>query len=47
MSMMSGKSLACGEAGCLLTDDREILERAVAFGHYERTTATAWAGATL
>lgn len=36
MSMMSGKSLAAGEAGMLCTDDREIFERAVAFGHYER-----------
>lgn len=36
-SMMSGKSLACGEAGMLVTNDREIYERAVAFGFYERT----------
>ena len=37
MSIMSGKSLACGEGGFLTTDDAEIYERAVAFGHYERT----------
>lgn len=37
MSMMGGKSFAIGEAGMLLTDDREIYERAVAYGHYERT----------
>lgn len=36
MSLMSGKSLAIGEAGILVTDDRAIYERACAFGHYER-----------
>jgi len=36
MSLMSGKSFAVGEAGMLATDDREIYERAVAFGHYSR-----------
>ena len=36
MSMMSGKSLATGEAGVLATDDLEIVERAIAFGHYGR-----------
>ena len=35
-SLMSGKSFAVGEAGMLTTNDREIYERAVAFGHYER-----------
>ena len=35
-SLMTGKSLAVGEAGMLTTDNREILERAIAFGHYER-----------
>jgi perosamine synthetase len=38
MSLMSGKSFAIGEAGMLVTDDREIYERAIAFGHYERFT---------
>ena len=37
MSCMSGKALAVGEAGMLITDDQEIYERAIAFGHYERT----------
>ncbi len=37
MSMMGGKSFAIGEAGMLLTDNREIYERAIAYGHYERT----------
>ena len=37
MSMMGGKSFALGEAGMLLTDDRELFERAIAYGHYERT----------
>jgi len=36
MSLMSGKSLPIGEAGILCTNDLEIYERAVAFGHYER-----------
>jgi dTDP-4-amino-4,6-dideoxygalactose transaminase len=35
-SLMSGKSLACGEGGILLTNDRRIYERALAFGHYAR-----------
>ncbi len=38
MSIMSGKALPCGEGGFLTTDDRRIYERAVAFGHYERTS---------
>lgn len=37
MSMMAGKSFAIGEAGMLVTDDDTIFERAVAYGHYERT----------
>ena len=36
MSMMSWKSFAAGEMGMLVTDDRKIYERAIAFGHYER-----------
>lgn len=36
MSLMSGKAFAIGEAGILLTNDLEIYERAIAFGHYER-----------
>jgi len=36
MSLMSGKALAVGEAGMLVSNDREIYERAVALGHYER-----------
>ena len=39
MSLMSTKSLACGELGVLVTDSREIYERAMAFGHYERNNA--------
>lgn len=35
-SLMSGKSFAIGEAGIMFTNDREILERAILFGHYER-----------
>jgi dTDP-4-amino-4,6-dideoxygalactose transaminase len=40
MSIMSGKSLAAGEGGFLLTDDPMIYQRAVAFGHYERHDTT-------
>ncbi|HVF09425.1 MAG TPA: DegT/DnrJ/EryC1/StrS family aminotransferase [Abditibacteriaceae bacterium] len=36
LSMMGGKSFAIGEAGMLCTNDREIYERAIAFGHYEK-----------
>jgi dTDP-4-amino-4,6-dideoxygalactose transaminase len=37
MSIMSAKGLAVGEGGMLVTDQRELYERAIAFGHYERT----------
>lgn len=36
MSMMSQKAFAAGEMGMLVTDDRKLYERAIAFGHYER-----------
>lgn len=36
MSLMSGKSFAIGEGGILVTDNREIYERAMLWGHYER-----------
>ena len=36
MSLMSGKSFAAGELGILVTNDRTVYERAMAFGHYER-----------
>lgn len=36
MSLMSGKSFAIGEGGILVTNDKAIYERAVAFGHYRR-----------
>ncbi|MCQ2402328.1 MAG: DegT/DnrJ/EryC1/StrS family aminotransferase [Lentisphaeria bacterium] len=35
-SMMSGKSFAVGEAGMLYTNDRNVYEKAITFGHYER-----------
>ena len=38
-SLMAGKSFAIGEAGILQTDNREIYERAIALGTYERYTA--------
>lgn len=37
MSMMTGKSFAAGEAGMIVTNDRSLYERCIAFGHYERT----------
>ena len=36
MSLMSGKAFAIGEAGILVTNNREIYERSAAFSHYER-----------
>ena len=36
MSLMSGKSLAIGEAGILVTNSREVYEHALVLGHYER-----------
>lgn len=36
MSLMSGKALAIGEGGMLATNDRDIYEHAIAWGHYER-----------
>jgi perosamine synthetase len=35
-SLMSGKSLACGEGGIMITNDRRVYERALVFGHYAR-----------
>jgi len=47
MSLMSGKSFPIGEGGMILTRDKALWERCVAFGHYERTgTTTVWAGAS-
>lgn len=36
MSLMTGKALPTSEGGMLCTDDREIWERAIVFGHYGR-----------
>ena len=36
MSLMSGKSFAAGELGILVTDNRKLYERAMAYAHYER-----------
>jgi perosamine synthetase len=35
-SLMTGKSLPIGEGGILLTDDREVYERAILYSHYAR-----------
>lgn len=35
-SLMTGKALAVGEGGILFTDDQEVYERALLFGHYIR-----------
>ena len=37
MSAMSGKSFATGEMGILVTDDKEMYDRAMAYCHYEKT----------
>ena len=39
MSLMSCKSLAAGELGVVVTDDKKLYERAIAYGHYERNNA--------
>ena len=39
MSMMAGKSFAIGEAGMVTTNNRELYERCIAYGHYARTGA--------
>lgn len=36
MSLMIGKSFATGEMGILVTDDKELHDRALAYSHYER-----------
>ena len=36
MSMMTAKGFAIGEAGMLVTNQRSIYERAIAFSHYKR-----------
>ena len=46
MSLMTGKGLPSGEAGMLITNDRLIWERAIAFGFYERTGQSRYATAT-
>jgi perosamine synthetase len=38
-SLMSGKSLPIGEGGMMVTGDRRVYERAVAFAHYARHEA--------
>lgn len=35
-SCMSGKSFAIGEAGIMLTNEKEIYEKGIVFGHYAR-----------
>lgn len=46
MSMMAGKSFAIGEGGMIITDDKQLYERCIAYGHYERTgLPTQWSDA--
>lgn len=40
MSMMTGKAFAIGEAGLMTTNNRDLYERCISFGHYARTGAT-------
>jgi dTDP-4-amino-4,6-dideoxygalactose transaminase len=43
MSLMAGKSFAIGEAGMIVTNERLLYERCIAYGHYERTgVGTRW-----
>lgn len=39
MSLMSRKAFAAGEMGIVVTDDKKLYERAIAYGHYERNNA--------
>jgi dTDP-4-amino-4,6-dideoxygalactose transaminase len=39
-SLMAGKALPTSEGGILCTDDQEIYERAIVFGHYARISNT-------
>lgn len=39
MSLMSTKSFSAGELGIVVTNDRKVYERAVAYGHYDRNNA--------
>lgn len=45
MSMMAGKSFVVGEGGMLVTNDRELYERCMAFGHYERVAKSRFSSA--
>lgn len=38
MSLMSYKSFAAGELGILVTNNKKLCERAIAYAHYERNT---------
>lgn len=43
MSMMSGKAFSIGEGGMLTTDHRDLYERCISYGFYERTgVASRW-----
>lgn len=46
MSMMAGKSFAVGEGGMVTTNNRELYERCMAFGHYERVSASRFSTAS-
>jgi dTDP-4-amino-4,6-dideoxygalactose transaminase len=46
MSMMAGKSFVVGEGGMVTTDNRELYERCMAFGHYERIAASRFSNAS-
>jgi len=39
MSLMSAKSFSAGELGIVVTDNKRIYERALAYGHYDRNNA--------
>ncbi len=39
MSLMSGKSFATGEMGILVTNDKAMRDRSIAYSHYERNNA--------
>lgn len=45
-SLMGGKAFAVGEGGIVLTDSRELIEKCMLFGHYERLGHSQYAQAS-
>ena len=46
-SLMAGKALAVGEGGMVTTNDQQLYDRCVAFGHYERLVTSNYSVASM